>query len=86
MATLVEPTQTLDIKGMRCPMPLVWARNMMQSLQPGEVLEILATDPDSIENFKSFSRMSGHEMLDWSESAGLIRILIRKADGAKTAP
>lgn len=78
MATVIEPTRTLNIKGMPCPMPLIWARSIMKSLKEGEVLEVLATDPDAIQNFKSFAHSTGNELIDWSESKGSIRLLLRK--------
>ena len=81
MATVLEPTQTLNIKGMQCPMPLVWAKNVIATLKPGETLEILATDRSSVSNFKAFSEATGHELLDWREENGVIRLLVRKAGG-----
>lgn len=81
LSTNVEsaPAQILNIKGMQCPMPLVWARNMMASLKAGEILEVLATDPATIPNFQAFTRASGHELVDWSETGGVTRILMRKS-------
>lgn len=78
MAIAIEPTQTLNIKGMPCPMPIIWARSIMKCLKEGEVLEVLATDPDTIQNFKSFAHSSGNELLDWSETKGLVRVLLMK--------
>ena len=42
------------------------------------MLEVLATDPDTIQNFKSFAHSSGNELLDWSETKGLVRVLLMK--------
>lgn len=75
-----QPTQTLNIKGMKCPAPLSWATTMLRGLKPGEVLEILATDPGAIENFETFSKASGNEFLGWSEDKGVYRLLLRKAE------
>lgn len=83
MADVIDPAQTLNIKGMQCPMPLIWARNMMASLKPGEILEVLATDPAAVQNFQAFARASGNDLVDWSETRGVLRILLRK--GGKRA-
>lgn len=74
-----KATQTLNIKGMKCPMPLTWATNIMEGLKPGEVLEILATDPGAVDNFQSFSRATGNELVDWSEEQGVFRLFLRKS-------
>ena len=48
--------QTLDMKGMNGPMPLIWARNMMEIMEPGETIEVLATDPGTIRDFKVYAK------------------------------
>ena len=78
MARTVRAAQTLDMKGMNCPMPLIWARNMLDMMEVGETIEVLATDPGTIRDFKVFARTAGHELLDWSETRGLITILLKK--------
>jgi tRNA 2-thiouridine synthesizing protein A len=80
MMTKTDATQTLNIKGVNCPMPLMWARTQLESLKPGETLEVLATDPSAISNFQAFTRTTGHELVEHSEDAGLIRLLIRKTE------
>lgn len=78
MAKMERASQTLDMKGMNCPMPLIWARNMMEIMEPGESIEVLATDPGTIRDFKVFAKSAGHELVNWSETRGLITILLKK--------
>jgi tRNA 2-thiouridine synthesizing protein A len=37
----------LDVRGLRCPLPLVRARRALLSLAPHEDLVVLATDPEA---------------------------------------
>jgi tRNA 2-thiouridine synthesizing protein A len=39
--------QTLDVRGLACPLPLIRARIALASLGPGEELIVLATDPEA---------------------------------------
>ena len=41
--------RTLDVRGLRCPLPLIRARAVLAAdrLAPGEALEVLATDPEA---------------------------------------
>jgi tRNA 2-thiouridine synthesizing protein A len=39
--------RTLDVRGLRCPIPLLRARAALPSLAPGEPLTVLATDPEA---------------------------------------
>jgi tRNA 2-thiouridine synthesizing protein A len=45
---------------------------------PGDLLELLATDPGSKSDVPSWSKLSGHELLDASEASGVYRYVIRK--------
>ena len=77
--TQKDPAHTLDIKGLNCPMPLTWAKTQLDCLKPGEILEILATDPSTVSNFQAFTRSTGHELLEWTEEGGVFRLLVRKS-------
>ncbi len=72
-------TKTLNIKGLTCPKPLLWARSQMDSLKPGEILEVLATDPTTVPNFQAYCRSTGHDLVESSETDGVIRLLVKKS-------
>ena len=71
--------QTLDTKGFNCPVPILRAKKAMNALAAGQTLEILATDPGAVKDFQAYSRMTGHELVEWSEEKGVFRFLFRKA-------
>ena len=68
---------TLDTQGLACPLPILKAKKAMGSLSPGAILEILATDPGAGEDFEAFCRITGHTLLEQSDTAGVYRFLIR---------
>lgn len=74
----MKANATLDAKGLSCPMPVVKARLEIDKLGAGDVLEVLATDPGSVSDFENFAKMTGHELLESNEDAGVYRYLIRK--------
>ncbi|HEY8740811.1 MAG TPA: sulfurtransferase TusA family protein, partial [Candidatus Dormibacteraeota bacterium] len=45
MSQSATPDRTVDATGLRCPLPLVRARDEMDMVPPGGLLEVLATDP-----------------------------------------
>ncbi len=69
----------LDTKGLRCPLPVLRARKAMKSVSPGDLLEVEATDPGSVQDFRSFCETTGDELVDWREEAGVFTFQIRKA-------
>lgn len=68
----------LDVKGLQCPMPLLKAKKALNELAPGSLLQVHATDPGSVKDFRVFSTQSGHELLESSENEGVYSYLLRK--------
>jgi tRNA 2-thiouridine synthesizing protein A len=71
-------TLSLDLKGLSCPLPIAKMAKAMRDLQPGDVIEVLATDPGSVPDFAAWCRTTGNELLEQSEDAGVFRFRIRK--------
>jgi TusA-related sulfurtransferase len=46
--------QTLDVKGAKCPMPLVKSRKAIGDLPVGQVLQVVATDRGSVADFQGW--------------------------------
>lgn len=69
----------LDACGLNCPMPLLKAKLELNRLASGAVLKVIATDPGSQRDFRSFARLAGHELLHEEAEAGTYRYWLRKA-------
>jgi tRNA 2-thiouridine synthesizing protein A len=69
-------TETVDAKGLNCPMPVLRAKKAIKGLSPGDTLEVLATDPGAVGDFEAFSRATRNELTESSESDGVFRFLI----------
>lgn len=73
-----QETTVLDVKGLKCPMPLLKAKKALNELTPGSKLRIFATDPGSMKDFRVFSDQSGHPLLESNESGGTYSYLLQK--------
>jgi tRNA 2-thiouridine synthesizing protein A len=71
--------QKLDAKGLNCPLPVLKAKKMINGMNPGDSLEILATDPGAVKDFEAFSRATGHQLVEWQEDNGVFRFLFKKS-------
>jgi tRNA 2-thiouridine synthesizing protein A len=71
--------QVLDAKGLNCPLPILKAKKALKSLESGQTLEVLSTDPGSVADFAAFCRTTGNELVEQSEEGGVWTYLIRKA-------
>jgi len=72
-------TATVDARGQSCPGPLVSLHRALKDALRGDLLELLATDPGSRSDVPSWSRLSGNDLVETSEDAGVYRYVIRKA-------
>lgn len=66
----------LDVKGLKCPLPILKARKALGEVPAGGTLEVLTTDPGSVQDFAAFCRTTGHVLLEQSETEGVFRYLI----------
>lgn len=71
-------TQTLDAKGLSCPMPVVRTKKMMDTLQAGEVLELHTTDTGACNDIPAWAKTSGNTILDSKEENGVYIFWIQK--------
>ncbi len=58
-----EIAQSLDARGLNCPLPILKTRKAIAALASGEILEITASDPGSVKDLSAFCNQTGHEML-----------------------
>ncbi len=78
MKNEIDTAKTLDCIGLYCPQPLLQAREGIDAIRVGEVLEILADDPAAEEDIKRFAKRTGHEIVLFEKKSDSLRFLIRK--------
>lgn len=61
--TGIAVTETLDTSGLLCPLPVYKAAMVLNRLQPGDVLELVCTDPGSLEDVPALTRQRGDTLL-----------------------
>ena len=76
----MDPTTVtqLDARGLKCPMPIVKTAQAIKTITPGELLEVLATDPGAVADFAAWSRSTGNELVENSIQDGVYRFVLRR--------
>jgi tRNA 2-thiouridine synthesizing protein A len=62
--------QELDASGMSCPLPIIKATKIINGLEAGQVLKVIATDPGSVADFKAYAEQTGNKLLNSSREGG----------------
>lgn len=73
------PDKMLDTKGLACPLPILKTKKVLSEMAKGAKLEVLATDPGSVPDFKAFCEATGNILVEHSEQAGVYRFVIQHA-------
>lgn len=71
--------QELDASGLNCPMPILKAKKTLAAMNSGEVLHVIATDPGSVQDFNSFSKQTGHELIEKDEADSKFHFYLRRS-------
>ena len=75
---VVEITQTVDARGLSCPMPIVKTAQAAKVAPPGTCIELLATDPGSIMDVAAWCRSTGNELIEQTSDGAVYRFVIRR--------
>lgn len=67
----------LDTRGMYCPMPIVKLKKTTKTMEPGQIVKLIATDPGSERDVPAWANKTGAEILDTSEENGEFVFIIK---------
>ena len=70
--------ETLDVRGLACPMPVVKTRLAIDKLATGDVLKVLATDRGSLTDIPAWAEATGNTLISAEEAGGEITFLLEK--------
>ena len=76
---MTKPNETLDARGLSCPMPIVKSMQAIKKIKVGQVLEILTTDPGSRNDIPVWAKATKQELLSFEElGPGRFRFLVKR--------
>lgn len=73
----IKADETLDCRGLSCPMPVLKTKKTIGKMQSGQILEILSTDPGTKNDMPAFTKRGGHEYLGEKEDDGFTRFYVK---------
>lgn len=70
--------QKLDASGLTCPLPLLKAKQALNGMESGKILNVICTDSGSVRDFQVFCQQSGNQLLHSDEENGTYIYYVRK--------
>jgi tRNA 2-thiouridine synthesizing protein A len=67
----------IDAQFQKSPLPVLRAARALRSMEPGEKLRVLATDPEAVADFRAFCKTTGHALIAAGESRGVFSFSLK---------
>ncbi len=74
----MESTTMVDAKGLSCPMPIVYTKRAMDTLESGQILEVHVTDKGALADMPAWVKAAGHTIIDLTENEDVLTFYIKK--------
>lgn len=71
-------TITLDLAGLKCPLPAMRTKKTLATLAVGDLLDVLCTDPLSVIDIPHLVQQTGNQLVESERSDDKFQFLIRK--------
>jgi len=78
-------TTTLDLAGLKCPLPALKTRKALKSLLPGDILEVHCTDPLSVIDIPALIAETGDRIEIGERTEQRIVFMIEKRSSPRSA-
>ena len=74
-----DQEKTIDVRGLFCPEPVFRTKIEIEKLASGDVLKVLADDPESEEDISRWISKTGHQLLSINKTQNDLEFIIKKA-------
>lgn len=85
MLNNLNPQQTIDLSGLRCPNLVIAIITALKEMKHPQILQVIATDLSAPSNIAAWARQSGHTLLEMYEENGRFIFYLQRAAHVSTA-
>lgn len=78
MNSKITSDKTIDLKGLACPMPVVKISKEIKTVEIGQIVEAVTTDPGALTDFPAWARTNGHEIVETIQGDNEITFYIKR--------
>ena len=68
----------LDARGLNRPIPILRTKKFLATIEAGEIVRIMTTDPGSVKDFEAFARQTDNELQSATEFEGEFQFTLKK--------
>jgi tRNA 2-thiouridine synthesizing protein A len=72
--------ETLDLRGLKCPLPALFAKRALRAAKPGVEIEVLTDDPMAPIDVPHMCRQESFETVEITRDGDAARIILKRPD------
>jgi tRNA 2-thiouridine synthesizing protein A len=72
----LESSETLDLRGLKCPLPALFARRALARAKPGDRVVVLTDDPMAPIDVPHMCGQEGYEVADLERTEDGVRLVL----------
>jgi tRNA 2-thiouridine synthesizing protein A len=70
--------EPLDLRGLKCPLPALFARRALARAEPGDEIEVTADDPLAAIDIPHMCHQEGHTVVSVDRDSAIVRLVLRR--------
>ena len=71
-------TETLDVKGQMCPLPVAITKRKLEKMAEGQLLEVIGEGELELDNILKWVKNNGHEVVEKERDSSEFKLVIKK--------
>jgi tRNA 2-thiouridine synthesizing protein A len=75
---MAQEGETLDLRGLKCPLPALFARRALAAAVPGATLRVLTDDPMAPIDVPHMCRQEGYDVVEVDKDGAGARMTLRR--------
>ena len=72
-------SEPLDLRGLKCPLPALFARRALARAEPGDEIEVTADDPLAAIDIPHMCHQEGHAVVSVDRDGAITRLVLRRS-------
>ena len=73
-----DPTEPFDLRGLKCPLPALFARRALERAPAGQAIDVLTDDPMAPIDVPHMCRQEGYDVVDVMRDGDLARMVLKR--------
>ena len=80
---MADEENEIDLKGLKCPLPALFAKRALGKARPGEQVLVVTDDPMAAIDVPHMCRQEGYEVVSLSRDGAVSRMVLKRPDNAR---